>query len=487
MVEHNDNTVLYCRFCGQLNPVAEGDRCARCGAFSGLETVAEVEARARSRRIRLAFLRNQLVRIFLVVVPLIGLVVWVLWAYTDLPPDPPSPTTSIGDTAVPPAPGDWAQARGGVANTGAMILPAQFTGIGPSETAWQHVAGAPIEAPPAVVGDRVYVTAEDGTVTALDRETGEIIWQYESRVTAATTPAVSDGLVFVVFQPGVVSALTADAGNVVWSKRLAAASLPSPTVADGRLFVAETDHKRLLALDAATGDELWRYRLSDWVVAPPVIAGGRLIATSNDSIVHVIDVATGQRQMVYDAGRSRWVRGAATVSDELLHFSSSGGRIWGIDYSDHRYPLDRQILYARTLFWIWGFSKDLPIQRGSVWSTRTSDDQPYPPALAGNLLVVADNTGPVTGLDASTGVIQWETDLGDDITVAPTTAGDLALFGLESGDVVVLSVLDGSPVGTLHFDGLVTASPILAGDLLLVSTAADGGTLFAARIASPGR
>ena len=485
MVNETQDNVLFCRFCGHLNPAPESAdgasasaRCARCGAYSGLEAVAEADARERSRRIRLEFLRSRLVRLAMVVLPLVGLGMWVLWAYTGLPPDPPAPSTRIGDTTSATAAGDWPQAGRGVTNlasSGILDLP---TGTAP-EPAWSYVAGAPIVSPPAVVGDRVYLTDESGNVTTLDRETGEVVWRYESRLTAGVTPAVADGLAFVVFRPGLVSALDADTGAVVWSRRLRTASLPSPTIADGRLYVAESDKNRLLALDAANGETLWEYRLKDWVIAPPAIIDGKVIATANDANVHVIDANTGQRRMIYDAGRSRWVRGGPIATEDLLHFSSFNGRIWGIDYQGHRYPLERQILYFRTLLWVWGFVKEGPVQQGLVWSSWSVEDQPYQPALSGTTLVVADAIGPVTGLNSVDGEVLWEIDVGADITAPATIAGPVALVGDEHGRVTALSVADGSTEWQTQLDGPITASPIAAGGQVLVPTAADGGTLVA--------
>ena len=486
--ESVSDTVLLCRFCGHVNDPSEpGVRCAQCGAFSGLETLDADAAQERSRRVRLDFLRNRLARVAIIVLPLLGVLMYVLWAYTGLPPDPPQPTTAIGDTSFAPVPGDWLQAGGGVANASSAI--GSFGPIGDSPSAsggWEYTAGAPIVAPPAVSGDRVYVTAEDGSVVALDRHTGSVLWRYDSGLTAAITPAVSDGMVFVVFKPGVVSALDENSGDAVWSKRLPVASLPSPTVADGRLFVAETDRNRLLALDAATGETLWEYRLDDWVIAPPAINDGLLIATSNAARIHVLNVNTGKLRMIYNAGEGRWTRGAPVVTDDLLHVSSNGvrrdgnrARVWGIDYRGHRYPLERPIYYVRTQLAVWGFAKQPPVQQGTVWSTRTAGKQPYQPAVSGQTAVVSDAAGLVTGLDVSDGAILWETDLAVDITTAATIAGPVALVGDEHGRIIALSVADGSQQWVATLDGAVTAPPVVAGDLLLAPTA--GGTLTALR------
>ena len=476
----NNDTVLLCRFCGQISAGAREDgRCAGCGAFSGLEAVAGGEARQRSRRTRLGFLRSRIFRAAALLLPALGLAVWVLWAYTGLPPDPPMPSSRIGDTAVTAATGDWPQAGRDAANSAAAVsVPAAAAGAAP-EPLWQYAAGAPIGAAPAVVGNRVYLTAEDGSVAALERSTGEAVWRYDSGLTAAVTPAVADGLVFVVFRPGAVTALDADTGAVVWSRRLRVASLPSPAVADGRLFVAETDQNRLLALDAASGETLWDYRLGDWVVAPPAIIGDRLIATANDARIHILNVNTGRRVMVYDAGQARWVRGRPAVTDDLLHFSSYGGRVWGIDYRGRRYPLERQILYLRTMLWVWGFTAQGPVQQGYVWSSATAGEQPYPPALAGDTLVIADPAGIVTGLEAASGDRLWETNIPADITVAATAAGPLALIGTEHGEIIALATADGRQQWSATLEGMVTAPPIAAGEVILAATTAGGGTLTA--------
>lgn len=439
---------------------------------------------------RLDFLRHRLVRAAMILLPLVVLTVWALWEYTGLPPDPPQPTTGIGDTSVATAPGEWRQAGGGVTNTSSAIAPSLYS-IPEPATVWEYAAGAPIVAPPAVAGNRVYATAEDGSVVALARDTGEVMWRYDSGLTAAVTPAVSDRLVFVVFKPGIVAALDEDTGDAVWSRRLAVASLPSPTVADGRVFVAETDKNRVMALDAATGDDLWDYRLDDWVIAPPAVHDGLLIATANDAKIHIVDVNTGKLRMIYDMGRGRWTRGSPVVTDDLLHVSSNGvkrdgqrARVWGLDYRGHRYPLERQIYYVRNQLGVWGFTKRPPVQQGTVWSTRTRGEQVYQPAVSGGAAVVADAGGLVTALDTADGTIRWERDLEVDVTAAASIAGQVALIGDEYGNINALSLEDGSVQWTATVPGAVAARPIVAGNILLVPTSANGGTLTALDLTS---
>ena len=480
-----DNQVILCRFCGQISPdgtPADG-RCVGCGAFSGLELVDGDAARQRSRRTKLGFLRNRLVRAGIILAPLLVIAFWLLWEYTGLPPNPPLPSTDIGAASIKSTAGDWPQARGGIANANAGASAFASTTGAPPAPVWQYPAGSPIAGAPAVVGRRAYVTAEDGSVAALDLDTGAVIWKYESGLFATVTPAVSDGLVFVVFRPGVVTALDTADGSVVWSRRLETASLPSPTLAEGRLFVAETIANRLLSLDAATGATLWDYQVDGWIVAPPAISDGRVVVAANDSTVHILDEATGRLLQLYRTGPGRWVRGAPVITDDLLHLSSNKGLVWGIDYRGRRYPLERALFYIRTQLWVWGFTGRGPVQQGYAWGTQTDGEQPYPPALSGvgKIAIVADTTGAITGIDLADGAIRWETTVGDDdVTAPPTVAGDLALIGIDDGRVIALSTADGSMAWSLQLDGAITASPIIAGGLLLTASADGGGTLTAA-------
>ena len=131
------------------------------------------------------------------------------------------------------------------------------------------------------------------------------------------------------------------------------------------------------------------------------------------------------------------------------------------------------------MLWLWGFAKQGPEQQGYVWSAQTAGEQPYPPALSGSTLVVADASGLVTGLNADSGEILWEFNIGSDITVGATAADSVALIGDEHGQVIAISTADGSQQWVVKLDGAVTASPIVAGGLLLTATASENGTLTA--------
>ncbi len=110
-------------------------------------------------------------------------------------------------------------------------------GPGPSdgdqvEEIWSFDAGGDVQSSPAVVGRTVYFGSGDGSVYAVDIQTGEALWRFRT-----------DGEVF-----------------------------SSPAVVDGLVLVGSEDNK-LYALDAATGEERWSFETGDMIVC--VAGGGR--------------------------------------------------------------------------------------------------------------------------------------------------------------------------------------------------------------------
>lgn len=183
----------------------------------------------------------------------------------------------------------------------------------PADVAWSHDVGGRVD---AVAEGRVFFREEwgddtdgDGSISALDAETGEHLWSYGSsqastsftdltvadavyvghhdrtvegrdegelnavefdgseRWTVDTGrfhggPRLSDDVVYVGSEEGVVRAVDAGTGEVRWREEVEMDDSVGPTgpaveAVDGYAVYVVTD--RLLALDPATGDRLWYY------------------------------------------------------------------------------------------------------------------------------------------------------------------------------------------------------------------------------------
>jgi polyvinyl alcohol dehydrogenase (cytochrome) len=138
-------------------------------------------------------------------------------------------------------------------------------------------------AQPAIVGDRVFVGSQNGTVYSLDLHTGCIEWYYSAHGgvrTAMTVGALPNGGQAVYFgdTSAEVVALDASTGEELWVRRVEDHPLArvtgSPTLHDGRLYVGTSSYEESVgasadygcctfrgsvsALDAASGEMVWK-------------------------------------------------------------------------------------------------------------------------------------------------------------------------------------------------------------------------------------
>lgn len=145
---------------------------------------------------------------------------------------------------------------------------------------------------PAVVGDAVFVAAQDGTVARLDAATGQQRW----RITTGVR-------------------LTGGAGSN--------GALVSVASGEGEVFV----------LDAVNGSVKWRARVSSEVLAAPAIGAGVVLVRSADSRVFAFEAADGKRRWVYQrAAASLVVRSPAgvTMQGDTAYAGFSGGKLVAI-------------------------------------------------------------------------------------------------------------------------------------------------------------
>ncbi|HMD35461.1 MAG TPA: PQQ-binding-like beta-propeller repeat protein [Vicinamibacterales bacterium] len=141
-------------------------------------------------------------------------------------------------------------------------------------------------AQPTIVGGRLYVGSQNGTVYAMDPKSGCVIWTFTAN--GGVRASISIGSIdsptssmrtaaFLSDQKGWAYALDAATGKPIWSKKVEDHPLirltGSPALYDGRLYVPTSSYEEagkspgyacctfrgsVVALDAKTGDVLWR-------------------------------------------------------------------------------------------------------------------------------------------------------------------------------------------------------------------------------------
>ncbi len=132
-------------------------------------------------------------------------------------------------------------------------------------------------AQPTVVGGRLFVGSQNGTVYALDPKSGCVIWTFTAHGGVRASISIGGGRAYFSDQKGYAYALDAITGKEVWSRKVDDHPLirltGSPALHDGRLYVPTSSYEEagksptyvcctfrgsIVALDAATGAVVWR-------------------------------------------------------------------------------------------------------------------------------------------------------------------------------------------------------------------------------------
>lgn len=154
-----------------------------------------------------AIVVNPLVVDDIVYVPTRGQNIWTLAAGTCQPPGGDRLPFYVTESPIEVAPaivGDVIYLPSGPFLYARDLSSPAFDYVWPPETVRSVLD---ISAPPVVTEDAVYFGSEDGTVRAVDKETGRELWVWSTGNFVRGSPAVVDGVVFIVSGDGTVYAV----------------------------------------------------------------------------------------------------------------------------------------------------------------------------------------------------------------------------------------------------------------------------------------
>ena len=190
---------------------------------------------------------------------------------------------------------------------------------------WTVEAGGTTLAPVAVAGDLVIVSAPGDTATglgvvALAAADGELVWRFEPTSPAALSgpPAVTDDAVILGLEDRSIRALDLADGQERWSARLNSIVSPLTSVAVGEdLLVGVDIGGQVYGLDPSDGRRLWDHALNRSVLrsAPVLVPGHVLVATQRGEL---LAVETGGGDLVWSGSAVAGVLRSLAVAGDLV-------------------------------------------------------------------------------------------------------------------------------------------------------------------------
>lgn len=145
-----------------------------------------------------------------------------------------------------------------------------------------------VDTTPVIINGVVYTLAYNGSFAALDLRTGQIIWKRE--LGSVHDFIINDNHIYLVDQNDRVIALTTDGGVTVWTQSdLLHRNLTSPVLYDGYLVVGDAEGY-MHWINVNDGRFVAQQKLdSSGFQTEPVVAGDKLLIQAKDGTLYALD------------------------------------------------------------------------------------------------------------------------------------------------------------------------------------------------------
>ncbi|MEV0778116.1 serine/threonine-protein kinase [Streptomyces sp. NPDC050428] len=404
----------------------------------------------------------------------------------------------------------------GVAPGAGLPTPPQLRGFS-RRHALIGLAGAATLAVPAVtllvrdgLADSGRSDAQDDKPDAPARKLAfEELWSYEKD--PVDPPVASEGKVYFADHDGSLRALDADSGALVWSYDELKGARNSvdlsdgarhPLVVDRAVYVSTADSGALHSVDIGTGKKRWSFGIgrerakAGFVAFSPVaVSKGTAYVVSmyfrSEAVLHALDAETGEGRWHRSVGRG--LTQALTVADGVVYCGL------GQDYKSYFYALDADTGAPRwrikTADDIWGKVSSITVDGSTVyfgtekgafyaattttgklrWRYRTkSDDEEWtnPPLVADGVVHASiknrwsstnDGPGRAYAFDADSGERLWTYDTTYSASPVFLTGGALH-FSDTKGSLHALDPRTGKSLGEARLADDTDPSLTVSGD-----------------------
>ena len=359
-------------------------------------------------------------------------------------------------TGVHRAQGAWTLFRGdrNLSGVAATVVPAEL------DLAWTYEAGKAITSSPVIADGRVFFGSDDHALHCVDAASGEGRWTFETEDLVEAPPLVLGDTVFIGSNDTFFYAVNAATGELRWKAATMDKILGGANhvrVGDRDVVVVGSYDNHLYAFDAATGDQLWAYETGNYVNGTPAIDDGRAIFGGCDAILHVVDVAKGERAAAVELGGDCHIAGSAAFVDGRAYFGHYGNQFVCVDVGE-----------------------------GAVVWTYDSPRQAFfsSPAITDEFVVFGGRDRHLHCVRREDGEPVWKFRTRRKVDGSPVVAGDAVVFGSDDGRIYLLGLKDGEERWSYDIGAPVLSSPAVVDGRIYIG--ANDGQLYCFAAAAPG-
>lgn len=176
----------------------------------------------------------------------------------------------------------------------------------PVAAKWTYQSAANIISTPAATENLVVYGNQQGSLEAIDLNTGKKKWTLPLGAPIFSSPAAAAGKIVVGSTDGHVWCVS-NTGKIIWKAKNEKAVLGSPLINENVVYVG-TSANKFNAYDFSSGRLLWSYdSLKGPVVSTPVIADGKIIFGAWDTFLYCLDQQTGRLNW-------KWTNGSPVIN-----------------------------------------------------------------------------------------------------------------------------------------------------------------------------
>lgn len=295
--------------------------------------------------------------------------------------------------------------------------------IFPLDVAWSTDLGGGPNHETAYEPTRAYVPLRDGTLVAVDLQSGDILWSVAQPMDHP--PVAGDGLVVLARDRHVVGLRAGDALEL-WTLDTGSTVSAPLLWSSGWLVIGLADGD-VVVVRGFDGRELWRRSLGGTLTVRPAIAGGRLYVPVEEGRIVALELADGSPV---------WERAlGGSPSDPL--------------------PLDSLFVGSTDNFFY-----RLSLEDGAVeWQWRTGGDVIGAPSVDADRVYFLSLDNILRALDRKSGVQQWRQALAGRPTAGPARVDDLLVVAGLTPEIRMVDAASGRDAGRYQVDAELGARP----------------------------
>ena len=246
---------------------------------------------------------------------------------------------------------------------------------------------------PAFSGGSLFFVDQEGNVSNMDIESGEVLWETELKTIISAGIVAGFGKLFLSDDQGNLISLDQEDGSILW-KSFAGGEVLANVDVDAGLVIVKTASGFLNAFNIETGSEEWSYRS----VAPNLTVRGSSSPVINDDIVYA----------TFDNGRI----GAFNLKTGLPIWDGAISFTEGVSELDNLIDADSSPVFEGNRIYTVNFQGNLSVfdaaQRRMVWESQESSF--YEPFILRGVLGIISADSKISTYSSRTFEDSWKLD-----------------------------------------------------------------------------